>query len=75
MVHLTRVRRETELQRRRRRQTDEEWSEAASPYIYSTKYAIEELPEHAMCEHQMPAEVASRMIRDELSLDGNPLLK
>ncbi|PKY07104.1 glutamate decarboxylase [Aspergillus campestris IBT 28561] len=74
MVHLTRVRRDTEVQRRRRRQADEERSEAASPYIYSTKYAVEELPEHAMCERQMPAEVASRMIRDELSLDGNPLL-
>lgn len=75
MVHLSRVRRDTELQRRHRRQADESRSEIASPYVYGTQYAIEELPEHAMHEHQMPAEVASRMIKDELSLDGNPLLK
>ncbi|KAE8374917.1 pyridoxal phosphate-dependent transferase [Aspergillus bertholletiae] len=69
MVHLSRVKRGKQAQKHQ-----EEQEAAATPYVYSTHYATEELPEHAMREREMPADVALRLIRDELSLDGNPLL-
>lgn len=42
--------------------------------VYGSRFAAEELPRHEMPEHEMPKEIAYRMIRDELSLDGNPML-
>lgn len=43
--------------------------------VYGSKYAAEDLPKHVMPEESMPKEVAYRMIKDDLSLDGNPMLK
>ena len=43
--------------------------------VYGSRFAAEELPTTKMPECQMPREVAYRMIKDELSLDGNPKLK
>lgn len=43
--------------------------------VYGSKFAAEDLPKHEMPEGEMPKEVAYRMIKDELSLDGNPMLK
>ncbi|KAL6720456.1 hypothetical protein ACLMJK_002379 [Lecanora helva] len=42
--------------------------------VYGSRFAAECLPMHDMPEREMPKEIASRMIRDELSLDGNPML-
>lgn len=42
--------------------------------VYGSRFAAEELPRHQMPDHEMPKEIAYRMIRDELSLDGNPML-
>ncbi|KUI60674.1 Glutamate decarboxylase 1 [Cytospora mali] len=42
--------------------------------VYGSKFAIADLPRHEMPEEEMPKDVAYRMIRDELSLDGNPML-
>ncbi|AEO71774.1 uncharacterized protein THITE_2124608 [Thermothielavioides terrestris NRRL 8126] len=42
--------------------------------VYGSKFAAQDLPRHEMPEHEMPKEVAYRMIKDELSLDGNPML-
>ncbi|KAI1175707.1 glutamate decarboxylase [Nemania sp. FL0916] len=42
--------------------------------VYGSKFAAEDLPRHEMPEGEMPKEVAYRMIKDELSLDGNPML-
>ncbi|KAI1816604.1 glutamate decarboxylase [Poronia punctata] len=42
--------------------------------IYGSRFAAEDLPKHEMPETEMPKEVAYRMIKDELSLDGNPML-
>ncbi|KAI6349918.1 hypothetical protein MCOR25_010614 [Pyricularia grisea] len=42
--------------------------------VYGSRFAIDDLPRHEMPEHEMPKEVAYRMIKDELSLDGNPML-
>jgi glutamate decarboxylase len=46
-----------------------------STSVYGSKYAAEDLPSHEMPEKEMPKEVAYRMIKDDLSLDGNPMLK
>ncbi|GLA28783.1 hypothetical protein AnigIFM63326_006374 [Aspergillus niger] len=73
MVHLSTVRKESHAHQRQREERDAQ-AAAVSPYVYGTRYAVEELPEHSMSEHEMPAAVAYRMIKDELSLDGNPLL-
>ena len=43
--------------------------------VYGSKFAAADLPKHEMPEHEMPKEIAYRMIKDELSLDGNPMLK
>ncbi len=43
--------------------------------VYGSKFAAEDLPKHVMPESSMPKEVAYRMIKDDLSLDGNPMLK
>lgn len=74
MVHLSRVRKSTHPHHERRT-ADQDDSGSSSPYVYASRYAAQELPEHAMGEREMPADVVYRMIKDELSLDGNPLLK
>lgn len=43
--------------------------------VYGSRFAAVDLPRHEMPEKEMPKEVAYRMIKDELSLDGNPMLK
>lgn len=42
--------------------------------VYGSKFASEDLPKYEMPEKEMPKEVAYRMIKDDLSLDGNPML-
>ncbi|RDW85831.1 putative glutamate decarboxylase [Coleophoma crateriformis] len=42
--------------------------------VYGSKFAAEDLPRHEMPECEMPKDVAYRMIKDDLSLDGNPML-
>lgn len=42
--------------------------------VYGSRFATEDLPRDEMPEREMPKEVAYRMIKDELSLDGNPML-
>ena len=43
--------------------------------VYGSRFAGEDLPKLKMPETQMPRDVAYRMIKDDLSLDGNPTLK
>jgi glutamate decarboxylase len=43
--------------------------------VYGSHFAADHLPQHEMAEQEMPRQVAARMIKDELSLDGNPKLK
>lgn len=42
--------------------------------VYGSRFATDHMPQHEMPEHEMPRQVAARMIKDELSLDGNPKL-
>lgn len=43
--------------------------------VYGSRFAVQEMPGVEMPEREMPREVAYRLIKDELSLDGNPMLK
>lgn len=43
--------------------------------VYGSKYAAADLPKHEMPDDEMPKEVAYRMIKDDLTLDGTPTLK
>ncbi|KAJ9499487.1 hypothetical protein H2202_005070 [Exophiala xenobiotica] len=45
-----------------------------STSVYGSSFAAQDLPDHEMPEREMPKEIAYRMIKDELSLDGNPML-
>lgn len=42
--------------------------------VYGSRFAAADLPKHEMPEREMPKEVAYKMIKDDLSLDGNPML-
>jgi glutamate decarboxylase len=43
--------------------------------VYGSRFAAQDLPKFEMPEGEMPKEIAYRMIKDDLSLDGNPMLK
>ncbi|XP_014553400.1 hypothetical protein COCVIDRAFT_107788 [Bipolaris victoriae FI3] len=42
--------------------------------VYGSKYAAEDLPKYEMPDREMPPQVAYRMIKDDLTLDGTPTL-
>ncbi|GAB7359915.1 hypothetical protein MBLNU230_g7442t1 [Neophaeotheca triangularis] len=42
--------------------------------IYGSRFAAQDLPKHEMPDEEMPKEVAYRMIKDDLTLDGTPTL-
>ncbi|OQE42983.1 hypothetical protein PENCOP_c003G08385 [Penicillium coprophilum] len=42
--------------------------------VYGSHFAADHMPQDQMPEREMPRQVAARMIKDELSLDGNPKL-
>lgn len=46
-----------------------------STSVYGSSFAAQDLPSHEMPEKEMPRDIAYRIIRDELSLDGSPMLK
>ena len=45
-----------------------------SASVYGTRYASEGLPSESIPDGEMPRDVAYRLIKDHLSLDGNPVL-
>lgn len=81
MVHLAAVRKDSEalpIRLLRRVDTiplDEPQEHDFYSSVYGSRFAAEDLPMREMPEREMPREVAYRMIKDELSLDGNPMLK
>lgn len=42
--------------------------------VYGSRFAAADLPKHEMQEEEMPREIAYRMIKDDLTLDGTPTL-
>jgi glutamate decarboxylase len=81
MVHLATVKKDTEvpasttLPRVETLDLNPPGEDDFSSSVYGSRYAAEQLPSHEMPEKEMPRDIAYRMIRDDLSLDGNPMLK
>ena len=80
MVHLTTVPNDTDIdssslsQGLEKVKLEPPREDGAHVSVYGSRFAAEELPRYEMPEHEMPKEIAYRMIRDDLSLDGNPML-
>ncbi|KAL9597238.1 MAG: hypothetical protein Q9219_005281 [cf. Caloplaca sp. 3 TL-2023] len=80
MVHLTSVasnataKRGSVVEGMENIKIEEPAEDEVSASVYGSRFAAQELPQHEMPEHEMPKEVAYRMIRDDLTLDGNPML-
>ena len=43
--------------------------------VYGSRFAAQDLPRNEMPDNEMPREMAYRLIKDDLTLDGNPTLK
>ncbi|KAJ5174262.1 Glutamate decarboxylase 4 [Penicillium canariense] len=79
MVHLASVKNDDEVFDPKSRTFD---SIVATPpdendfytNVYGSHFAADHMPLHEMPEREMPRQIAARMIKDELSLDGNPKL-
>ena len=50
---------------------DDEFTES----VYGSRFAAQDIPKHEMPDGEMPREVAYRLIKDDLTLDGVPTLK
>lgn len=79
MVHLTSVLSDTVVNAPPLPGVEPIKSDLSSPdemtgAIYGSRFAAEDLPRHEMPEREMPKEIAYRLIKDDLSLDGNPVL-
>ncbi|KAL9115856.1 MAG: hypothetical protein Q9227_000224 [Pyrenula ochraceoflavens] len=84
MVHLSSVKNDAQVEEPlipnvKRRSTicldaEDYGDETFSTSVYGSKFAAEDLPAHEIPEKEMPKEIAYRMIKDDLSLDGNPML-
>lgn len=81
MVHLNPIKKDDEINQplvpgmKNLQINNESLSDTFTTTVYGSKFAAEDLPKHEMPESEMPKEVAYRMIKDDLSLDGNPMLK
>ncbi|KAJ5220475.1 Glutamate decarboxylase 4 [Penicillium chermesinum] len=78
MVHLAAVKKDDEVVDHLARQVE---SIGGPPdendyytNVYGSHFAADHMPQHEMPEREMPRQVAARLIKDELSLDGNPKL-
>lgn len=78
MVHLSTIQDKPETGNQKAQQAHAEArpteDDAFTSSVYGSKFAGLDLPKQEMPEGEMPKEVAYRMIKDELSLDGNPML-
>ena len=81
MVHLNPIAKDHEINKplvdgmKKLQINNDSSSDMVTTSVYGSKFAAEDLPKNEMPENEMPKEVAYRMIKDELSLDGNPMLK
>lgn len=74
MVHLAKVSKGSEVPSTQAMPSDQV-EDAASFTVYGSHFSTERLPHDQIPEAEMPPGIAYRLIKDELSLDGNPLLK
>ena len=81
MVHLSAIPHEEEKQKEIEKHSNKpaldlcDLADEFTTSVYGSKFAGQDLPKTHMPEGQMPRDIAYRMIKDELSLDNNPMLK
>lgn len=79
MVHLGQVTTDKEVEQHKAALPDFEslsiGEDEFTASVYGSKFAACDLPRHDMPDNEMPREVAYRMIKDDLTLDGTPTLK
>ncbi|KAJ5884693.1 hypothetical protein N7495_009203 [Penicillium taxi] len=73
MVHLTAVKTDDQITKRKV-DSIPALVDTDSTNVYGSHFAVDHMDQHEMPENEMPREIAARLIRDELSLDGNPKL-
>jgi glutamate decarboxylase len=71
MVHLAKVLTDKNLADSKLPELENEYTAS----VYGSRFAAQDLPKHEMPDNEMPREVAYRMIKDDLTLDGTPTLK
>lgn len=79
MVHLSSVRRDSEIQapivdginKLNFLPGVDEVSDSIHTSVYGSSFAAQDLPKHVMPDKEMPKDVAYRLIKDDLTLDGN----
>lgn len=79
MVHLASVPNDGEterpiLSRLQSLRMDEPTEDEVSTSVYGSSWAAHDLPRYEMPEKEMPKDVAYRLIKDDLTLDGTPTL-
>ncbi|RDW65785.1 glutamate decarboxylase [Aspergillus mulundensis] len=78
MVHLASIKKDEDFEPVTKRvdsiKLDTTDEDEFSTTVYGTHFATRQLPHTEMPDREMPRDVAYRMIKDELSLDGNPML-
>lgn len=82
MVHLARVKTDRDLSEHNKDLPKIEDLDIGVPgedeftaNVYGSSFAAQDLPRHEIPEKEMPRDVAYRMIKDDLTLDGTPTLK
>ncbi|KAH7118387.1 pyridoxal phosphate-dependent transferase [Dactylonectria macrodidyma] len=74
MAHLSAVHPTSSRASRRPQMQLSNYEDEFATSVYSSRFAGMDLPRHHMPENQMPRDIAYRMIKDDLSLDNNPML-
>ncbi|KAL1587607.1 hypothetical protein WHR41_03674 [Cladosporium halotolerans] len=81
MVHLARVKTDRDLSEHNKDLPKIEDLDIGVPgqdeftaNVYGSSFAAQDLPRHEIPEKEMPRDVAYRMIKDDLTLDGTPTL-
>ena len=77
MVHLARVKTDSEIAPSANLPFDTLPAPDESDFytnVYGSHIAVDHLNQNEMPEREMPRQIAARLIKDELSLDGNPKL-
>ena len=81
MVHLNPIKKDDEINQplvagmEKLQINNQSLADTFTTSVYGSRFAAEDIPKIEMPENEMPKEVAYRMIKDDLSLDGNPMLK
>lgn len=76
MVHLNRVATDNEVESENLNgdfstiKLEDYGDEEYTTTVYGSRHAATDLPRHEMPEKEMPAQIAYRLIKDDLTLDG-----